>query len=237
MDNKEKLVLALDVPSYEQAENLVAELKDYVGVFKVGKELFTSCGPKIFEMIKKYNGKIFADLKFHDIPNTVANAARVMTSYGVDIIDLHSFGGLEMIAMARETIEEESIRLGIQRPKLLAVTILTSLTQQDLERFMIKEDMNTYIKHLARLAHEGGADGVVCSPKEISLIKEDIGSDFLTLTPGIRPTWSQKDDQKRVMTPKEAVSLGTDYIVVGRPIIKSENRIEAAKKILEEINN
>ncbi len=232
---KNRLVLALDVPDMDDARELVLELKDYVGVFKVGKELFTAEGPEVFKMIKENGGKIFADLKYHDIPNTVSSAAKVLVKMGVEIFNVHAAGGYEMIKQTREAIESEAAKMGVKRPKLLAVTVLTSLNQEDLNMLKIESKLSDYVLSLAELAKNAGADGVVCSPQEIDVIKEKLGKDFITLTPGVRPEWSAKGDQKRIMTPKEAVHKGTDYIVIGRPITKAENRVEAAKRILQEM--
>ncbi|BDU50877.1 orotidine-5'-phosphate decarboxylase [Haliovirga abyssi] len=233
---KEKLVFALDVPDLKSAKALIKELAEYVGVFKVGKELFTAVGPEIFKVIKENNGKIFADLKYHDIPNTVASAARVLVRHGVEIFNVHATGGFEMINMTAKAIKEEAEKLGINRPKLLAVTVLTSLNDEDLKSLKINETTSDYVIDLAKLAKSAGADGVVCSPNEVEQIKKELGKEFITLTPGIRPLWSVKGDQKRVMTPAQAVKNGVDYIVVGRPIRNVENRVEAAKKILKEMS-
>lgn len=232
---KEKLVLALDVDNKEKAENLVKELKDYVGVFKVGKELFTAEGPSIFKMIRDNGGKIFADLKYHDIPNTVASAARTLVRHGVEIFNVHASGGYEMMKKTREAIEDESAKLGVKRPVFLAVTVLTSLNDDDMKRIKVSESAKEHVLTLAKLAKEAGADGIVCSPQEIEMIKREIGADFITLTPGVRPVWAAAGDQKRVMTPKEAVDKGTDYIVVGRPITGAADRIDAARKIVMEM--
>lgn len=232
---KEKLVLALDVDTKERARELVIELKEYVGVFKVGKELFTAEGPAIFDIIKENGGKIFADLKYHDIPTTVAKAGRTLVRHGVEIFNVHASGGYDMIKKTREAIDEEAQKLGVKRPILLAVTVLTSLSDEDMKRIKVSESAADHVMTLAKLAKEAGADGIVCSPQEIEAVKRELGKDFITLTPGVRPVWSEKGDQKRVMTPKEAVEKGTDYIVVGRPITGAENRKEAAKKIIEEM--
>lgn len=232
---KEKLVFALDVSNFEEAESLVKELKDYVGVFKVGKELFTAVGPDIFKMIIKNGGNVFADMKYNDIPNTVASASRVLVNYDVQIFNIHANGGYEMIKQTREAIDDEAKKLGKNRPILLAVTVLTSLSDEDMKMMNINETAKEHVLTLAKMAKDAGADGVVCSPQEVTLIKENLGSDFITLTPGIRPAWSVKGDQKRIMTPREAVEKGTNYIVVGRPIKAAENRVEAAKKILDEM--
>lgn len=232
---KEKLVLALDVQNIETAEKVVEELRDVVGVFKVGKELFTAEGPAVFKMIKSKGGKIFADLKYHDIPNTVASAARALVRHGVEIFNVHAQGGTEMIKATREAIEDEAAKLGVKRPVLLAVTVLTSISDEDLKTLNINMSAKDYVLHLARLAKDAGADGVVASPQEVEIIKSNLGSQFIVLTPGIRPLWSEKGDQKRIMTPYDAVQKGVDYIVVGRPIMKAENRKEAAQKIIDEM--
>ena len=232
---KEKLVLALDVDTKEKAELLIKELSEYVGVFKVGKELFTAEGPEIFKLVKANGGKIFADLKYHDIPNTVASAARTLVRHGVEIFNVHASGGYEMIKKTREAIEDEAKKLGVKRPVFLAVTVLTSLNDEDMKKIHVNESAKEHVLTLAKLAKEAGADGIVCSPQEIELIKKELGNDFITLTPGVRPVWAAAGDQKRVMTPKEAVDKGTDYIVVGRPITGAENRKEAAEKIVLEM--
>lgn len=232
---KEKLVLAMDVSNLADAEKIVTELTDYVGVFKVGKELFTAEGPAVFRMIKEKGGKIFADLKYHDIPNTVASAARVLTRHGVEIFNVHAQGGYEMIKTTKEAIVDEASKLGVKPPVMLAVTVLTSLSDEDMKRLNINSTAKEYVLHLAKLAKEAGADGVVCSPQEVEMLKKELGKEFVVLTPGIRPLWSEKGDQKRIMTPADAVKADVDYIVIGRPILKAENRVEAAKKVIDEM--
>lgn len=186
-------------------------------------------------MIRDNGGKIFADLKYHDIPNTVASAARTLVRHGVEIFNVHASGGYEMIKKTREAIEDEAAKLGVKRPIFLAVTVLTSLNDDDMKRIKVSESAKEHVLTLAKLAKEAGADGIVCSPQEIEMIKREIGADFITLTPGVRPVWAAAGDQKRVMTPKEAVDKGTDYIVVGRPITGATDRIDAAKKIVMEM--
>ena len=232
---KEKLVVALDVPNYEEAEEIVKEVSEYVGYFKVGKQLFTAEGPRIFKMIKKYNGNIFADLKYHDIPNTVSLAARELVKQGVDMFNVHASGGMEMMKRTVLEVNEEAERIRTKSPIMLAVTVLTSLDAKDLKLLGIKMSVEEYILKLAEVAKISGFDGVVCSPAEIKLIKKNFGQDFITLTPGIRPAWTQLGDQKRVMTPREAITCGSDYLVIGRPITKAENRLAAVKRILKEM--
>lgn len=231
--NKDKLVLAVDVSDYESAMKLVRQLKDDVGVFKIGKELFTSVGPKIIQDIQSLGGDVFLDLKFHDIPNTVEGACRAAANLGVKILNVHASGGKEMMQAAVNGVKTSKNPDAI----LLAVTVLTSITEN-----VLKEDLNINIslkdqvKHLALLAKEAGCDGVVSSPLEIDLVRQNCGQQFVILTPGVRPSWAAQGDQKRVMTPKEAVQKGADYIVVGRPITQSEKPQDAAKKILAEMS-
>lgn len=233
---KDKIVVALDTSSYEQAHTWVKELAPYVGYFKVGKELFISFGPRIIEMIKNEGGKVFLDLKLHDIPNTVAQSSKVITSFGVDIFNVHASGGLSMMQKTVEAVRQEADKRKIEVPTMLAVTVLTSLNDAVLkDELNWKNNAKEQVVTLASLTKKAGMDGVVCSPKEIEIIKEKVGSDFEVLTPGIRPAWSQKNDQQRIMTPKEALVAGADYLVIGRPITKAEDSVLAAKKILSEM--
>jgi len=233
---RERLVLALDVNNFESAEKLVEKLNNYVGVFKVGSQLFTAEGTKVIKMINKKGGKVFLDLKFHDIPNTVARAAEVATKLGVYIFNVHTSGGYDMMKVAAGAAKKTSLVLGINKPLILGVTLLTSINQEILEREIgVKRKLKEQVVHLARLAQSAGLDGVVASPKEIKEIREACGEDFVILTPGIRPANESKDDQKRVMTPGEALKLGSDFLVVGRPIRNASHPVEAAKEILKEM--
>jgi len=233
---RERLVLALDVDNFESAKKLVEKLSNYVGVFKVGSQLFIAEGTKVIKMIHEKGGKVFLDLKFHDIPNTVARAAEVATKLGVYIFNVHTSGGYEMMKVPAETAKEASLALGINKPLILGVTLLTSINQEILEKEIgIKRKLKKQVVNLARLAQDAGLDGVVASPQEIKEIRKACGKDFVILTPGIRPANESKDDQKRVMTPGEALKLGSDFLVVGRPIRNASHPVEAAKKILEEM--
>jgi len=233
---KERLVLALDVDDFKKAEELVEKLGDYVGVFKVGNQLFTAEGAKVVNMINKRGGKVFLDLKYHDIPNTVARAAEVATKLGVYIFDLHTSGGYEMMKAAAEARNKISLDLGLRKPLILGVTLLTSINQEILEKDLgIKRRLEEQVVHLARLAKTAGLDGVVASPREIKGIRKACGEDFIILTPGIRPAGKSFDDQKRIMTPREAIRLGADFLVIGRPIRDAANPVEAAKEILKEM--
>lgn len=233
---KDRLILALDVDSEREALGLVAELKDSVGMFKVGHQLFTACGPDIVRKIISAEGRVFLDLKYHDIPNTVARAVAEAVKLGVSIVNLHALGGLEMmkaaVASAREAAEKHHLSL----PRMLAVTVLTSMDEKSLRRELkITRSLQREVCHLARLAQRAGMHGVVASPQEIKMLRRAVRGDFVILTPGVRPEWAGMDDQKRTMTPSEAVVAGADYIVIGRPILRAKDRREAVRKILEEI--
>jgi len=233
---KERLVLALDVEDFKKAEELVGKLSDYVGVFKIGNQLFTAEGAKVVNMVNKRGGKVFLDLKFHDIPNTVARAAEVATKLGVYIFNVHTSGGYEMMKAAAEASKKISLALGVRKPLILGVTLLTSINQEILEKEIgIKKRLEEQVVHLAKLARTAGLDGVVASSWEIKEIRKACGEDFVILTPGIRPTGKSSDDQKRVMTPQEAIKLGSDFLVIGRPIRNASNPVEAAKEILREM--
>jgi len=233
---QERLVLALDVDSLEKAEELVDKLSNYVGVFKIGSQLFTAEGPKVVEMVNQKGGKVFLDLKFHDIPNTVAGAAEVATELGVYIFDVHASGGAEMMRSAVEASKRISLTSGKRRSLILGVTILTSLNQEILEKELgITARVEEQVRRLAKLAQAAGLDGVTASSWEIAEIRKACGRDFIILTPGIRPAGKSFGDQKRIMTPQEAIKLGADFLVIGRPITEASDPVEATKKILKEM--
>jgi len=235
MNPKDRLIVALDVNSEEKATVLVRKLKGDVKIFKLGLELFSSCGPDIIRAIKEEGCGVFLDLKFHDIPNTVAKAAACVTRAGVSMFNVHALGGYDMMKRAAEAVKDEVAGKSIKRPKILAVTMLTSASENDLKKLGINDNMKSVVLRLAGLAKEAGLDGVVASAKEAKDIKKDLGSSFLVVTPGVRPSWAKVGDQKRVATPSEAVKAGADYIVVGRPVIEAPDPVEAVKKILKEI--
>lgn len=233
---RERLVLALDVDDFKKADELVGKLSDYVGVFKIGNQLFTAEGAKVVNMVNDKGSKVFLDLKFHDIPNTVARAAEVAAKLGVYIFNVHTSGGYEMMKTAAEATKRTSLALGINKPLILGVTLLTSINQEILEKEIgIKKGIEEQVVHLAKLAKAAGLDGVVASSWEIKKIRKACGEDFVILTPGIRPAGKSSDDQKRVMTPREAIKLGADFLVIGRPIRNAVNPVEAAKEILREM--
>ncbi|MGB6339759.1 MAG: orotidine-5'-phosphate decarboxylase [Candidatus Aminicenantaceae bacterium] len=230
-----KIIVALDVDTEEEALRLTEQLPESE-VFKVGLNLFTAKGPSLFKKLQSQNKKVFLDLKLHDIPNTVAGAVRVGTRHGVYMMTLHTSGGKEMMERAVSAAAEEATKLGTERPLLVGVTVLTSLKAEHLRTIGIESDIEEQVLKLAALAQEAGLDGVVCSPQEIELVKGERGLEFLVVAPGIRPAWAAAQDQKRILTPAQAVRKGADYIVIGRPIIKDPNPRNAFQKILEELS-
>ncbi|MFH1790426.1 MAG: orotidine-5'-phosphate decarboxylase [Candidatus Omnitrophota bacterium] len=232
-----KLIVALDVESYVQAVRLVKKLSPYVKVFKVGSILFTKCGPKIIHYIHKRGAKVFLDLKYNDIPNTVSKAAVEATKMGVYMLNVHALSGTEAMRLTAETVSREARKLNMFKPILVAVTVLTSLHDEDLRQIGLADNVENAVTRLAKLAKENGFDGVVASPREIKAIRQNLGDNFVVVTPGIRPLWAQDmNDQKRTMTPKEAIANGADFIVIGRPILEAKKPIDAVKDILEEIH-
>ncbi|PIU40130.1 MAG: orotidine-5'-phosphate decarboxylase [Candidatus Omnitrophica bacterium CG07_land_8_20_14_0_80_50_8] len=230
-----KLIVALDIPTLAEAEKLVKLLSPLVAVFKVGSELFTAVGPSVIQMIHSYHGKVFLDLKFHDIPNTVGSACEAAARYKIFMLNVHTFGGKQMMFQAVQSVHKTAEELKIDPPRILGVTILTSMKETDLKEIGVNQGMEKTVESLAVLAKACGLDGVVASAHEIESIRNKTDKDFLIVTPGVRPLWAWHGDQKRVMTPKEAVERGANFIVVGRPIIQSPSPLEAAKMVLKEI--
>jgi len=218
---KDKLIVALDTCTVKEEKRLLDILNPHVNIFKVGMELFYSCGVKAIDIIKEYDKEVFLDLKFYDIPNTVASSSKAVTRLGVYMFNVHASGGVTMMKKALEASEEESSKLGISRPKILGVTVLTSLEKSS------DED----ILELARDAKEAGLDGVIASPQEITPLRKEFGKDFLIVTPGIRPEGTDMGDQKRTLTPEEAIKKGADYIVMGRPITRAKDPVKVIKDI------
>ena len=232
----ERLILALDVPEHDYALEIVDKYSDYINIFKVGLELFSSCGPKIVEDIKKKGKKVFLDLKFHDIPNTVAKAALSATRLGVYMFNLHASGGLEMMKRCKDSVVEVCLKENIDRPNILAVTVLTSLSREILkDELGIQYGLRTHVRHLSALALKAGLDGVVASAREVEIIRNHCGKGFLIVTPGIRPSWTPPDDQKRTMTPKDAIREGADYLVIGRAVLQQPDPLKAIELITLEI--
>ena len=232
---RERLIVALDLDDLDLATELVRSLAQEVGMFKIGKQLFTHAGPQAVRLIQDLGGEIFLDLKFHDIPNTVAKAAIEATRLGVKMFNVHASGSLEMMRLTVKEVERVSRRQKLRRPIMLGVTVLTSLGQEDLQRLGVEHKIADQVVRLALLTKEAGMDGVVASPHEVADIRHACGQRFVIVTPGIRPAESQRNDQQRVMTPADAVRAGVDYIVVGRPILEAQNPVMAARAIVAEM--
>jgi orotidine-5'-phosphate decarboxylase len=236
MDARERMILALDVDSFEEAELLVREFKGNVGMFKVGKQLFTRCGPKIVQFINEEKGKVFLDLKYHDIPNTVSKAAIEATRLGVALFNVHASGGFTMMRETRKAVDEAAARLGTARPIVIAVTVLTSIDDAELKRMGFGASAGELTTNLARLTREAGLDGVVASGHELQMIRSVCGKDFVIVTPGVRIT-DKRDDQKRTIGPGEAIRNGASYIVLGRTVLGTPNPRETLKQVEEQIRD
>ncbi len=236
MSTGKKLILALDVSGHEYALEIVDKLSDYIDIFKVGLELFISCGPQIIEDINKKGKKVFLDLKFHDIPNTVSKAAVAVTRLGVHMFNVHTSGGFEMMKQCREKVIEVCLKENIQIPKILGVTVLTSLSREILrDELGIQHGVRTHVRHLSSIALKAGLDGVIASAREVEVVRDHCGKGFLIVTPGIRPSWTPPDDQKRTMTPRDAIREGADYLVMGRAILQQPDPLKAIELINLEI--
>lgn len=232
---KQRLIFALDVASIAEVKEYVALLKDEVGLFKVGKQLFLHGGPQVVRLIQQKGGHIFLDLKFHDIPRTVANAGIEAARLGVRMLNVHASGGFEMMQQTVIEVNKVCKSERLQRPILLAVTVLTSLNKDDLKRTGVTTGVEQQVARLAQLAQDAGMDGVVSSPLEIPRIRRECGEHFLLVVPGVRSTGETWDDQKRVLTPAEAIQAGADYLVVGKPIRDAKDPREAARQIVREM--
>ncbi len=231
----EKIIVALDVETLEKARELVSCLTGAVGAFKIGKQLFTRCGPEAVAMVHAAGGRVFLDLKYHDIPTTVALAGCEAARMGVFMFNVHALGGSAMIAQTVKAVRGMAQNSGTPAPLILAVTVLTSMAQSDLAELGLRDPVEQVVVRLARLARAAGADGVVASPREIRLIKDACGPDFVVVTPGIRPASASLDDQKRAMTPAEALAAGADYLVIGRPVTHAPDPAAAARAIAAEL--
>lgn len=227
------VVVALDFEQQASALDLVSQLDPALCRLKVGKEMFTHFGPQFVKELQQRKFDVFLDLKFHDIPNTVAKAVKAAADLGVWMVNVHASGGSKMMSAARESL----ISYGTDKPHLIAVTVLTSMEQSDLTELGISLTPAQQVVKLATLAQQSGLDGVVCSAQEATLLKQQFGKDFMLVTPGIRPQSSSQDDQKRVMTPAQAANAGVDYMVIGRPITKAAQPLDALQAIVREISN
>ncbi|SFD09706.1 orotidine-5'-phosphate decarboxylase [Pseudoalteromonas denitrificans] len=229
--NDPKVLIALDYASEEDAISFVSQLSPNECRLKVGKEMFTYFGPQFVKKLIDLGFDVFLDLKFHDIPNTVAKAVVAAAQMGVWMVNVHASGGPQMMSKAKDALEQ----FGDKAPLLIAVTVLTSMDEQELSRLGVNKSPAEQVSYLAQLAKDSGLDGVVCSAQEAQNLKNQLGTDFKLVTPGIRPEGSDAGDQKRIMTPKEAILCGSDYLVIGRPITQSENPVETLAKINESI--
>ena len=234
MKAKERLIVALDVENSDRAFELIDILSGEIEIFKVGIAPFTGFGKEVLDKLRSAGKKVFLDLKFHDIPNTVAGAARAAAEKDVFMMNFHCLGGRDMLEAAARSVKETKLE---ERPILLGVTILTSMGDEDMRSLGFAGDLREKVIELARLAADSGLDGVVASAKETRAIKGKMGEKFLVVTPGIRPEWAVQGDQKRVLTPKQAIAGGADYIVVGRPIIGADDPAAAARRIIEEMGS
>lgn len=235
----EKLIVALDSNDINKIKMLIDKLQAVVKCFKVGAIPFTCFGPEIVRFLKDRGLKVMLDLKYHDIPNTVARACEGAMQLGVDMLTMHTSGGFMMMEEAVKAVSLVSDIKKIPKPKLLGITILTSIDEAYFKDLFgdVKRTIEEQVIFLARLAQSAGLDGVVASPQEIKKIRENCGKDFLIITPGIRSEGEMVDDQARTMTPVQAIKAGADYIVVGRPIVGAEDPLHAAKKLIKEIEN
>lgn len=238
IDVKSRLMVALDFPDVESALGMARRLTGQVGWFKVGLELFNSAGPGILTELSELGTRVFYDCKLHDIPHTVAGAAAAVTRMGVAMFNLHTMGGTAMMRAAGESAQETAAKLGIERPMIMGVTILTSIDTETLRGELgVERPLTEQVVCLAQTAQGAGLDGVVASAQELAAIKEACGRGFSVVTPGIRPNWAESQDQKRTMTPRQALEAGADYLVLGRAITKSRDPEAALSRIMEEIES
>ncbi|UCE78136.1 MAG: orotidine-5'-phosphate decarboxylase [Nitrospiraceae bacterium] len=236
MSNNKRIILALDVPGHDYALDIIDKLGSYIDIFKVGLELHTIAGPAIIDEIHKRGKKVFLDLKFHDIPNTVSRAGIAAARHGVFMFTVHASGGYDMMKQCMDDVVKVCLKENINRPRVIGVTVLTSISKESLRNEVgIQHSMNTHVRHLTGLSLKAGLDGVVSSAHEAARIRGQGGSGFLIVTPGIRPSWTPVDDQKRTMTPKKAVQEGADYLVMGRAILGEKDPIKTIELINQEI--
>lgn len=234
MNVDERIIVPLDVPTVEEAIALVERLEQ-VSFWKVGLELFVSTGPKILSVLKSKSKRIFLDLKFHDIPNTVAGASRAAAGYGADLLTIHATCGKDAMSAARTAVQEGAIA-GVSPPKLIAISLLTSISSRQLAfDLKIPLELPEYALEMALMAQEMGLDGAVCSPIEVAQLRQTCREDFLLVCPGVRPSWADAGDQARSLTPAQALKAGADYLVIGRPITAAANPELAWKRICDEL--
>ncbi len=233
---EERLVVALDVEGIGAAERLLDRLDRLALTYKIGNQLFTAAGPEVVRLVHQRGGRVFLDLKFHDIPNTVGLAVREAARLGVFMLNVHAAGGREMLRAAAKA-RDEAAGGGSARTRVIGVTVLTSLDAAGLSEIGFARPLEEQVEALARLSREAGLDGVVASGHEIPVIRGACGPDFLIVTPGVRPPWAEAHDQRRIATPAEAVRAGADFLVVGRPVLRADDPAEAVRRILEEMRS
>ncbi|MCM8780575.1 MAG: orotidine-5'-phosphate decarboxylase [Candidatus Omnitrophica bacterium] len=226
-DLKDKIIVALDVDSLREARYFVDKLYPQVKIFKVGSQLFTACGPAAVKMVQRKGAKVFLDLKFCDIPNTVSKAVESAKDLGVYMLTVHTFGASRQAL--RAAVEAAK---GVNSPIIIGVTLLTSLDKKTLNKLGVNRLITTEVLVLAQIAKEEGLDGIVCSPREIQYIRRRFGKEFIIVSPGIRPKGARRDDQKRFTTANEAISAGADFIVVGRPILEAKDPLKAVEELV-----
>ncbi|WP_009633258.1 orotidine-5'-phosphate decarboxylase [Synechocystis sp. PCC 7509] len=230
-----QIIVPLDVATETDAIALIDKLPE-VTFWKVGLELFVSTGAKVVKILKERQKQVFLDLKLHDIPNTVAGASRAAARYGVDLLTIHSTCGREALKLAHKAIQQGAQESGVAPTRLIAITVLTSLSSRQLAfDLKIPLELPEYALQMALMAQESGLEGAVCSPQEVAQLKDSCGKDFLLVCPGVRPTWAETGDQKRSMTPAQAIALGADYLVIGRPITAAADPKAAWQRICDEI--
>jgi len=229
------IIVALDVPAAREALKLVEELAPCAGGFKVGSELFTVAGPDIIRRIRERSALVFLDLKFHDIPNTVARAVAAAVQLDVQMLTVHTSGGLEMLKAAEQAAQEVAWRLAHSPPLVLGVTVLTSLDAGAMKEIGLDANVDYQVRRLATVATKAGLRGLVCSPQEVAKLRQTIPPATQLVTPGVRMGTEKTDDQKRTLTPREAIAAGANWLVIGRPIVAAENPRAAAEKILESL--
>lgn len=235
MAGDKRLIVALDVPDMGQARNLVEKLGDSVSYYKVGMELYYSTGREVIAYLRSLNKDVFLDLKLHDIPNTVAQSLRVLTELGASMLNIHASGGLAMMKAASQAVANKADQLGISRPALIAVTVLTSIDAADWANLRHDMSIKEHVVHLAKLAQSAGIDGVVASPQEAEAIRAVCGEKFIIVTPGVRPQGAAINDQSRIATPLEALKKGAHHLVIGRPITAAADPRTAALEIRKEM--
>lgn len=238
VNTKERIILALDVDDLGEAEKLVVELKDHVGFFKVGLQLFTSYGFSAIKMIRDHGGKVYCDLKFHDIPHTVSHACSNLIRHNINFFNIHLQGGSKMVAQVVKTAKDTAKTLGAVPPTILGVSLLSSFGQRTLsEELCVDRNIEDYIVKLSQMAKDNGLSGIIAGASEAKRIRQQFGEDFIILCPATRPTWAAVNDQVRVDTPAEAIKSGVDYLVIGRPITDAKDKISAVNLIIDEIDS